>query len=128
MGTVMEELPRDMNLATLAQRCRQEIEKHQRREASDDRYCLEIFRRAMSQRDYEAWDVLQRNFTALVKGWMHRHPYRETAYRLDSEENYVARAFARLWRASIRNPELGFQSLGAALRLLNASLNGAIID
>ncbi len=128
MGIEMEELPSDMSLSILAQRCKSEINKHHRGEPSDDRYCLEIFRRAMSQRDHYAWDVLQQNFSELVMGWMHRHPYHEAACRIEREENYVARAFARFWRATVNNPQLEFVSLAAALRFLYASLNGAIID
>ncbi len=128
MDSTMEEQPRDMSLSDLAKRSRGEIAKHRRGEVSDDRYCLEILRRAMAQRDHFAWDVLQQIFSEIVMNWMHCHPCHQAALRHDSEENYVARAFARFWRATINNPRLEFVTLGAALSFLYASLNGAIID
>ncbi len=48
MGMDMEELPKNMSLSALADRCMSEINHYRRGEASSDQYCLEIFRRAMS--------------------------------------------------------------------------------
>ena len=33
-------------------------------------------------------------------GWLRRHPKRDIACRLDSEENYVAQTFERFWQAT----------------------------
>ncbi len=59
---------------------------------------------------------------------MCRHPKHEAACRLDSEENYVAQAFVRFWQATVYNRSVEFSNLAAALRYLQASLNGAIMD
>ena len=50
------------------------------------------------------------------------------AYRLESEENYVAQAFERFWQATAFNKRVEFSTLAAALQYLRASLNGAIMD
>src|SRR6266581_2118630 len=57
MGIDMEELPKNMRLSALADRCMSEINKYRHGEASSDQYCLEIFRRAMLEHDDEAWTV-----------------------------------------------------------------------
>ena len=50
------------------------------------------------------------------------------AYRLESEENYVAQAFERFWQATAFNKRVEFSTLAATLQYLRASLNGAIMD
>jgi hypothetical protein len=117
-----------MHLTELAAYCKEEMQKYCRGEVGNDCYALEIFRRAMALQDEQAWDTLQQCFGGLVSSWIRRHGKRERAYALDSEENYVAQAFTRLWQASTNNPELRFTSLASALNYLRASLNGAIMD
>jgi len=56
------------------------------------------------------------------------HPMREAACRYDSEENYVAQTFARFWQATVKNRELEFTTMAAALRYLRATLNSTILD
>ena len=128
MGIKMDKLPHDMSLSELADRCTVEISKYSHKQEYDDKYCLEIFHRALVQHDAGAWEVLQRHFSPTVSSWVRRHPSREAAYRHDTEENYVAFAFARLWVASVNNPQLEFNSLAAALRFLHTCLNTAILD
>ncbi len=117
-----------LSLAQLKQLCKEELYRHDRGEKSNDLYALEIFRRAVTLQDQQAWAALQHCFSGLVRAWLRRHPQREVAYALDSEENYVASAFTRLWRASVNNPCLTFATLAAALDYLRSSLNGTIMD
>nr|BBH94698.1 hypothetical protein KTA_28970 [Thermogemmatispora argillosa] len=103
-----------------------EREAERRNEA--ERSGLEIFQRAIMGGDQQAWALLQSQFSELVRAWMRRHPKREIAMRLDSEENYIAQAFERFWQATACKQDLQFTSLAAALSYLRASLNGAIMD
>ncbi len=124
----MSELPGAMSLPALADRCMSEINHYRRGEASSDQYCLEIFRRAMLERDDAAWTLLVDRFQEFLLAAFRRHPRSEAASRLDSPENYVARAFARFWMAAVHNQQVEFISLGAALRYLRVCLNSAILD
>jgi hypothetical protein len=128
MGIQMDKPPQDMSLSELADRCASEISRYSHKEAYDDTYCLEIFRRALLLHDAGAWELLQERFGPTVSSWVRRHPSREAAYRHDTEENYVSLAFARFWVASVNNPRLEFTSLAAALRFLHSCLNTAILD
>src|SRR6266567_3318847 len=123
----MSELPGAMSLPALADRCMSEINHYRRGEASSDQYCLEIFRRAMLERDDAAWTLLVDRFQEFLLAAFRRHPRSEAASRLDSPENYVAKAFAHFWNA-VHNQQLMFTSLGAALRYLRICLNSAILD
>lgn len=128
MGIEMDKPPREMSLAELQSRCWSEIEKFNRKEANDEEYCLEIFHRALVLRNERAWDMLTRRFTGTILGWLRRHPYRETAYRLHSEADYVALTIERLWMVTVRNQSLEFQTLAGALKFMRASLNCVVID
>jgi hypothetical protein len=117
-----------LSVSALAARCTSEISKYRCGEPYNDQYCVELFRRAMVQHDPLAWEIVQQRFQETMLRWMRAHPQKELACRLDSEENYVALAFARFWSATANNPTLEFKTLAAALRYLRASLNGAILD
>jgi hypothetical protein len=124
----MDKPPPEMSLTELQRRCRSEMEKFSRREPGDERYCLELFRRALVLRDERAWSLLEQQFTATILGWLRNHPYRDAAYRLHSEENYAALTIERLWMVTVRNPEMEFHSLAGALKFLRTSLNSVVID
>jgi hypothetical protein len=117
-----------LRASELAEQCLREIQAYRRGDASTDVYGVELLRRATIQGDQEAWTWLQHCLSGVVRGWLHRHPSRETAYRLESEENYVAQAFERFWQATTLTQQVEFRTLAAALQYLHASLNGAILD
>jgi hypothetical protein len=127
MGIEMEDLLDQMSLAALAERCQREISNFRKGMPYDDRYCLEIFHRAITRNDEQAWELLVRSFRRMMKGWLRSHPKRESAMRYDTEDNYVDYAFTRLWQAT-HHQGLVFDSLAAALRYLKLSLHGAILD
>jgi len=124
----MSELPGEMSLSALADRCMSEITHFRHGEASNDQYCLEIFHRAMQKQDEAAWTLLEERFQEFLLTAFRRHPRSEAATHLDSPENYVARAFARFWMAAAHNQQVMFTSLGGALRYLRICLNSAILD
>jgi hypothetical protein len=94
---------------------------------SNDQYVVEVLRRAIVQGDQDARLRVQQCLSGVVRGWIRRHPHREAAYRLDSEENYVAVAFERFWQGTI-DQQLEFSTLATALHYLHVSLNGAILE
>ena len=118
----------EMSLPALATQCLRELDNYRRGEPCTDAYGLELLRRATIQDTQEAWSCMQHCFGGLVRGWLRRHPKREVACRLESEENYVAQAFERFWQANAFNQRVEFSTLAAALQYLRASLNGAILD
>jgi hypothetical protein len=121
-------LYREMSLPALAAQCVEELDNYHRGEPCTEAYGLELLRRATMQGDQEAWAGVQQCFGEMVRGWLRRHPKREVACRLESEENYVAQAFERFWQATAFNQRVEFSTLAAALQYLRASLNGAILD
>lgn len=131
MGIEMEDLPDQIDqwsLAALAARCQHEIANFRKGETFNDRYCLEIFYRAITGQDNGAWELLTRSFERMVIGWLRNHPLRESAMRYENnEKNFVDLTFTRFWRAT-RNQAVVFHSLAAALTYLKASLHGELQD
>jgi hypothetical protein len=124
----MEESLEAMTLTMLQERCQSEMRKVRGEAFANGRYCLEIFYRAIKKHDEQAWTLLVSSFRHLMMAWLYRHPERDRALLHDTTENYVDYAFSRFWQATTRNQTLTFQSLGAALLYLKASLDGAVKD
>lgn len=118
----------EMSLLMLAEYCAQEIDKYRHNEPSDERYGLEIFRRAVTLGDHEAWATLQSQFTENVRFWFSHHTYREVALRYENEQDYIDHAFQRLWQTTVSGQVLTFASLAGALHYLRLCLHCAIMD
>jgi hypothetical protein len=117
----------EMSLMTLAKCCTEEINKYRRNEPSDERYGMEIVRRATVLRDDDAWATLQRQFTENAHSWFAHHTYREVALRHENEQDYIDHAFRRFWQAT-SDQALTFTSLAGALHYLRLCLHCAIMD
>jgi hypothetical protein len=59
---------------------------------------------------------------------MNRHPSKDKACRLHSEEYYVIETFKHFWQTSLQHHEIEFKSMTDVLYYLRVSLNGAILD
>jgi hypothetical protein len=118
----------EMSLPELAAQCLRELGNYHRGEPCTDAYGLELLRRATFQDNQEAWAWVQHCFGGMVRGWLRRHPKREVACRLESDENYVAQTFERFSQATAFNQRVEFSTLAAALQYMRASLNGVILD
>jgi len=127
MGIEMDDPPDQMSLAALKERCQHEMINYRKGEVYDDRYCLEIFFRALKKQDNQAWELLLYNYRGIAGGWLRSHPRYDSAMRYESEDNYVIEAFARLWKAR-HDKSTNFETLGAALFYLKRSLHTAVQD
>ncbi len=128
MSIEMDTLPCNMNVSVVTSRYWAETNKYSYKEPYSDEYGLEIFHQAIVEHDTQAWELLIERFHKMVLSWLRRHPNREIAYRLNSEENYIALAFERFWMGTLRNQKIEFHSVAAALNFLRACLNSVIID
>ncbi len=112
----------------LAAHCLMEIEHFRLGEPYTDEFGFTLLCRATLQGDQEARVWIQRCYSATVLGWLYRHPCSTAACRLESEANYVARAFERFWEATALTQNVECTTLAAALQYLRACLNGAILN
>jgi DNA-directed RNA polymerase specialized sigma24 family protein len=114
------------SLEEIAQRCREETERFFRRLAPDTRFCYELFRRALAQRDEEAFARLLANYAPLVEGWV-RHQPGFPASREDASY-FVTAAFEKLWQAVPPARFNDFADVKKLLHYLKLCAASSVID
>lgn len=117
-----------LTVAGLAHRCRQETERFYRRLQYDERFCFELFRRAILQRSEQAWQVIVEHYDRQVTTWIKRHAVFPGAD--EPPDYFVNQAFARFWRAFSRDPGKldRFASLNALMQYLKLCANSALTE
>jgi hypothetical protein len=88
---------------------------------------LELWRRASTHGDLQAWAAFRQGLEETVLIWLHEHPGSEAACRLHGERHFVAQAFERFWHFVVQE-QVTCETLSEVLLYLRASLNGAILD
>jgi hypothetical protein len=114
----VEPNPSLFTIAGLAHRCRQETDLFYRRLENDDRYCFELFRRAIEYKNEQAWNLVIQQYSRQVASWVRRHEmYSATD---ESVDYFVNKAFFNFWRAFSRDAHKlqRFNTLKALLRYL----------
>jgi hypothetical protein len=127
MAINVDEALSQLPLTTLSELGNNELRRFRCKASSNERYCVEILRRALVEQTDEAWSVLQQCFSETIRIWIHSHPSSDVALLRDSEENYIAQTFSRFWYA-VRDHHLEFTTLSAALSYLHATLSSIITD
>jgi RNA polymerase sigma factor (sigma-70 family) len=64
--------PHDLSIMEVCRRCREETERYRRHEPHDDRYCWEMFRRAVRDRDDACWQAMTEIYHSTVTSWCRR--------------------------------------------------------
>ncbi len=123
-STAPERLP----VYELEQACRQESLLFQRRQPTDGRFGLDLFRRALEDHNEAAWEALLRVYGNLVAHWVRSHPHFRDS--LEEEAYFVNRAFERLWRNVAESPGKfrRFPNLAALLRFVKLCVHSAVVD
>ena len=116
---------RQVELADLARRCAQESDRFKRGQGYDDRCGLELFRRAIVERDPAAWEMIHAQYRALVRDWIGQ---RAQASCIDDHDDLATRAFTRFWQAMKPEKFASFPSLASLLRYLKLCTAAALID
>lgn len=113
-------------LSGVAQQCAQQTDRFFQRLQYDPRYCFELFRRALLERNQQAYALLYQQYQALVAGWVERHP---SFPALDEEVQYfVNRAFEKMWRALTPSKFERFPDLKSLLSYLKLCAGSAVMD
>jgi DNA-directed RNA polymerase specialized sigma24 family protein len=115
-----------LTLAGIAHRCARETDLFFQRRSSDPRYCFELFRRAIMERDQRAWELVYTRYRPLVAGWVERH----SAFPTSGEEAqyFVNRAFEKMWAVLTPDRFGQFLDLKSLLRYLQMCVHSAILD
>jgi hypothetical protein len=127
MHSTINTSPHEMSLKALADRSLLEMHKFHCKELGDDRYCLELLRRALVEQDEAAWSIVYTQWQESVRRWFRAHANCSAALRYDDEQTYIDDTFKRFWQ-SVKAQQLELSSLAGMLRYLRLCLNSVIID
>lgn len=131
MANMKQDLSTHMHGVSLADWGENLVKQNHTGERSMDQTDLEVFQRALSERNDDTWSQLFARFRSLVLIWVQNHPQRDLACRYHAPDFYVALAFERFQQSTTRNPSPTFSELPTVLSYLSylkACLNGAILD
>jgi hypothetical protein len=118
--------PTQMDLASLEQRCQVESERFYRGQQHDTRYAYELFRRALVERDDQAWACIYNHYRNLVESWVRRSG--AFASSGESSEYFVGPVFTRFWQAISAERFASFPTLAALLHYLQLCAGCVVID
>ena len=115
-----------LTLASIAYRCAEETKRWVQRAEFTLRYCYELFRRAMQQRDQQAWELVIQQYGRLMQSWAARHgQFAATGEHVDF---FVNGACAKLWERITPEKFANFPDVKAILRYLQMCLHSSITD
>jgi DNA-directed RNA polymerase specialized sigma24 family protein len=115
-----------VSVHTLARWCAEESRSFYRHESHDPRPAYELFRRALVERNEDAWEYIYQQYLPLVEHWVRRTgAFTNTG---ESSEYFVSAAFARFWRAIPANRFVNFPNLASLLNYLRRCAGCVVID
>jgi DNA-directed RNA polymerase specialized sigma24 family protein len=120
--------PDQLSINELARCCSEETNKFLRQDNSNDRYCLELFRRAIALRDDDAWACIYQQYAPLVLTWVSQHPGVMTLLGQDGSAPLVNSAFAKFAQALTPVKMSNFDSLAAILKYLKMCVHSVVSD
>jgi hypothetical protein len=117
-----------LTIHELALRCSEESNRFVCRGVSNDRYCLELFRRAIVKRDDDAWACIYQQYAPLVLAWVAQHQSAAPLLGQDGGAPLVNAAFAKFSLALTPPKMENFASLAALLKYLKMCVHSVVAD
>jgi hypothetical protein len=120
--------PELLSMNELARACAEETNKFLKQSASNDRFCLEIFRRAIVKRDDDAWACIYSQYAPLVLTWVTQHQSAASLLGQEGSASLVNAAFAKFSQALTPAKMANFDSLAAILKYLKMCVHSVVAD
>src|SRR2546426_9850954 len=117
-----------LSINELARSCSEETNKFLKQSVSNARYCLELFRRAITSRDDDAWACIYQQYAPLVLTWVNQHYSAVPLLGQDGSAPLVNAAFAKFSQALTPAKMGNFDTLAAVLKYLKMCVHSVIAD
>src|SRR5579864_5178451 len=117
-----------VSVTDLARFCTEETNKFLKQVASDDCFCLELFRRAIVERNDDAWGSIYQQYAPLVLTWVTQHQSATPLLGQDGSAPLVNAAFAKFSQALTPAKMQNFDSLAAILKYLKMCVHSVVAD
>jgi hypothetical protein len=114
----------------LAERCAAEQACFRQRLAVDERAGLELFWRAIQQRDEVAWALVYQQWKGLLLHWLLRHPAARLVLEQESSVSYLTATLMKFWQATsgAKRSQPEFGTLSDILSYPQRCLNSVVLD
>lgn len=109
-----------LTVSEVARRCGDETARYVRGETHNDRFCFELFRRAVVERDEAAWAAVLAQYRETLRHWL--------GDQQDDADDGVSAVFERFWRAVNAQKFAGFTSLSSILQYLKMCAHTTTMD
>jgi DNA-directed RNA polymerase specialized sigma subunit len=119
-----------LTVADLAQKCAQETDLYFAHQNFDSKYCFELFRLAIQNKDEQALEAVMIQYTPLVARWVDRWLNKHPDYSpLDEDpQDFVSQAFERFWISFTPAKFDKSRNITDILKYLRMCVDGAIMD
>jgi len=116
------------SVTDLARFCTEETNKFLRQVESNDSFCLELFRRAIVDRNDDAWESVYQQYAPLVLTWVTQHQSATPILGQEGSAPLVNAAFAKFSQALTPAKMDNFDSLAAILKYLKMCVHSVVAD
>jgi IS1 family transposase len=119
--------PRRLKLNELRENCASETARFFLSLIDDSWHCYEIFRRAIAEKNSDAWGVIIEQYQSQVARWVVRHP----KFKLFSEDVdfFTNRVFEKFWRRNFSAKEFSrFPNVKSLLGYLKTCVASVMTD
>jgi len=117
-----------VSVTDLARFCSEETNKFLKQVASNDCFCLELFRRAIVDRNDDAWGSIYQQYAPLVLTWVTQHQSATPILGQEGSAPLVNAAFAKFSQALTPAKIENFDSLAAILKYLKMCVHSVVAD
>jgi hypothetical protein len=114
-------------LSDLVDQCREQTTLYMRQEAYDPRYCFEIWRRAVVERDEIAWVACVEQYSGFVRRWLNQRLAHYPPLRFE-EDVLLNGVFFNFYRFVGPEKFATFQNLAGILEYLKRCCGTLVID
>lgn len=119
--------PQKLPLNELVKRCAEETDRFRMRLKEDSRFCFELFRRAISERDQFAWDMICKQYKPLMADWWVK-PHRGFRASGEDLDQIINRTYEKFWSALTPEKFSKFSDLKPLLNYLKLCVESVIVD
>lgn len=117
-----------LSISDLTRLCTEETNKFLKQLASNDSFCMELFRRAIIHRNDDAWGSIYQQYAPLVLTWVTQHQSATPVLGQEGSGPLVNAAFAKFAQALTPVKMGNFDSLAAILKYLKMCVHSVVAD
>lgn len=115
-----------LSFPEIVRRCQEETNRYIQKKVSDDRYCFELFRRALDENLSEALGAIYTQYSPLIHIWLRQG--KGLAQIDEPIDGVIGKIFDKFWMAMSQKKFADFPTLKALLAYLKMTTGTVVLD